>query len=177
MIEYLHCILTDTVTLQETERFQEVIDNYADLIWRGCKKEVFSILFDISVGTQAVKSMLQSDTYDDYELHELLDEISYLISDYLYKCHTDLIAVDHMRYQVNQLFDGGRLAEYEFLGDSITQIDQGDEKVPVYQSVWMNKDGKKMMACVSILDGKSDMQAFQFRRDIPKPPSQVFTIS
>lgn len=177
MIEYLHCIRTNTVTLQETERFQEAIDNYADLIWEKCTDDVFAILFDIGVGTQAVKSMLQSDTYKDDELHEILEEISDLITDYLYKCHTDLMAADHMRYQVNQLFDGGRLAEYAFLGDSITQVEQGGEQIPVYQSVWMNDDGKKMMACVSVLDGKSDMQSFQFRRDAPKPPSRTFTIS
>ena len=177
MIEYLHCIRTNTVTLQETERFQEAVDNYADLIWGKCTDEVFSILFDIDVETQMVKSMLQSDTYENDELQEILDDIGNLISDYLYQCHTDLLAVDHMRYQVNQLFDGGRLAEYAFLGDSITQVEQDGEQIPVYQSVWMNDDGKKMMACVSILDGKSDIQSFQFRRDTPNSPSRVFTIS
>ena len=177
MIEYLHCIRTGTVTLQETERFQEAIDNYADLIWRKCTGDVFVILSDLEAKTQEVKCMLTFGyTYDDYELRESLSEISDLICDYLYECHTDLMAVDHMRYQVNQLFDSGKLAEYAFLGDSIAQIDQGDGKVPVYQSVWMNDDGQKMLACVSILDGKSDMQSFQFQRDVPKTPPKTFTI-
>lgn len=176
MIEYLHCIRTNTVTLQETERFQNAIDSYADLIWGKCPDEVFAILFDIDVETQIVKSMLQSDTYEKDELYKVLNDISNLICDYLYKCHTDLMTADHMRYQVNQLFDSGNLAEYAFLGDSVTQIEQDGKKIPVYQSVWMNDDGERMLACVSILDKKEEVRSFQFRRDTPKPSSKLFTV-
>lgn len=177
MIEFLHCIRSKTVTLQETERFQEAIDSYTDLVWEKCTDDVYRILSDLTMETQIAKSMLQSGhTYKDDDFCEILSEIDDLICEYLYQCHTDLMAVDHMRHQVNRFFESGKLAQYALLGDSIAEVEQDGEKVPVYQSVWLNEDGKKMLACVSMLDGSSDMQSFQFLRDpLPQPP-RTFTI-
>ena len=86
MIKFLHCIRSKTVTLQETERFQEAIDNYTDLVWEKCTDDVYRILSDLTMATQIAKSMLQSGhIYKDDDFCEILSEIDDLICEYLYQ--------------------------------------------------------------------------------------------